>query len=94
MYLSGSSRSTLQLKAQCCCISSLHIDNLPYFDNLKCDILDAGGSQRHFITSVPHAGRFPYVGVHIGAKNFKSFPISTFVPLALNLLEKSHFRSG
>jgi len=42
-------------------ISSLHTDNLPYFDNLNFDIFDAVGAQCHFITPVLRAGRFPYV---------------------------------
>jgi len=33
----------------------------PCFDDLKFDIFDAGGRQRHLITSVLRAGRFQYV---------------------------------
>ena len=52
----------------------------PYFDNLKFDIFVAGGPQCHFVTSVLHAGRFPYVHRHLGGKRFTSFPISTLIP--------------
>jgi len=65
-----------------------------YFDILKSDIFDAGGSQCHIIMSVLHAGRFPYVHWHLGVKLFTSFLNSTLVPLALNLPVKSHLRSG
>ena len=36
----------------------------PYFDNLEFDILDAGGLQIHFITSVATAFRIRTLSVH------------------------------
>ena len=39
-----------------------YVQSAAYIDNdLKFDIFDAGGPRGHFITSVPRAGRFPYV---------------------------------
>jgi len=36
----------------------------PYFDNLEFDVLDAGGPQCHFITSVTSAVRIRTLPVH------------------------------
>jgi len=57
-------------------------------------VFHAGAPQRHFITAVLHAGKFPYAKCHLGAKLFASFLISTFISLATNLPMKSYLRSG
>jgi len=35
------------------------VTTCPYFGNFKFDIFEAGGPQRHFITSALRAERFP-----------------------------------
>jgi len=72
----------------------LHTDHVSTFLYLEFDIFHAGASQWHFITSVLHAGKFPYANCHLSAKLFTSFLISTFISLTTNLPMKSTLRSG
>jgi len=52
------------------------------------------GPQFHFITSVPRAGRSPYVHWHLSGNLFASTLISVLITLAINLHTEPNVRSG
>jgi len=61
-----------------CSISSLHLDNLSFFDNLEFDIFDAGSSQCHFSRLYCMAGDF-LMPTHTSVQDL--LPAFLFLPL-------------